>query len=143
MSTEDAVPGCAVCEMRVNGPDGSVVYADELWTVTVGADVPGWFMVIANRHGDEWLWGLSDKEAAALGPLMRDIAVAAKAEAAPQRVYLMGFGEQWEHFHFLLMSRSAATPMEFRGPNLLNHAAELADRDEALRVGERVRSRLA
>jgi hypothetical protein len=57
MSTEAAVPGCAVCDMRVNGLDGSVVYADELWTVTLGADVPGWFMVIANRHGDEWLWG--------------------------------------------------------------------------------------
>jgi hypothetical protein len=87
MGTEAAVPACAVCEMRVNGPDGSVVYADELWTVTLGADVPGWFMVIANRHRDEWLWG--------------------------------------------------------RGPHLLSHAAELADGDEALRVGERVRSRLA
>jgi diadenosine tetraphosphate (Ap4A) HIT family hydrolase len=143
MSAESTAPSCRVCEMRTGGPDGSVVYADELWTVTLGADVPGWFMVIANRHGDDWLWGLSDKEAAALGPLMRDIAAAAETEAAAESVYLMGLGERWQHFHFILMGRQASTPMEFRGPGLLGHAAELADRDEALRIGARVRSLLA
>jgi diadenosine tetraphosphate (Ap4A) HIT family hydrolase len=143
MSTEGASPGCQVCEMRTNGPVGSVIYSDELWTVTLGADVPGWFMIIANRHGDDWLWGLSDKEAAALGPLMRDVGAAAKIEAESQRVYLMGFGEQWQHFHFMLLSRAVSIAAELRGPDMLSHAAELADRDEALRIGERVRRRLA
>ena len=133
---------CHVCDLRVNAPGESLIYADDLWTVAVGFDVPGWFMVMLNRHSDEWFMGLSDQEAATLGPLMRSLGTAAVADADAERVYLMGFGEQWSHFHFMVMSRVASVSKEFRSAGLLAHAPELANRDEALRVGSKVRERL-
>jgi diadenosine tetraphosphate (Ap4A) HIT family hydrolase len=75
-----------------------VVYADELWTVILGMDVPGWFMVILNRHNNDWLWGLWDKEAASLGPLIRDIGAAVKAEATSERVYSWGSANSGKTF---------------------------------------------
>jgi len=42
-----------------------------------------------------------------MGPLMRSLGEAAVADAGAERVYLMGFGEQWSHFHFAVMSRTA------------------------------------
>jgi len=137
-------PGyCHACDLRVNGPSESIVYADDLWTVALGFDVPGWLMVVLNRHSDDWFMGLSDREAATLGPLIRSLGNAAVADAGAERVYMMGFGEQWSHFHFAVMSRAATVNPEFRGAGLLAHAPELADRDEAVRIGSKVRERLA
>jgi diadenosine tetraphosphate (Ap4A) HIT family hydrolase len=134
---------CAVCDLRVDAPDESVVFASELWTATLTQDVPGWIMVTLNRHGGDWLWGLSYEEASELGPLMQRLSAAARVEAGAERVYMMGFGEKWQHFHFMLLSRSVTTPEQLRGSGLLEHAPQLADRDEALRVGSRMRDRLA
>src|SRR5882757_2193129 len=134
---------CHVCDLRLNGPGEALIYADDLWTVAVGFDVPGWFMVMLNRHSDEWFMGLSDQEAATIGPLMRSLGEAAVADAGAERVYLMGFGEQWSHFHFAVMSRTAAVGKELRGAGLLAHASELANHDEAIRIAAKVRKRLA
>jgi hypothetical protein len=78
-----------------------------------------------------------------MGPLMQRLSAAARAEAGTECVYLMGFGEQWQHFHFMLLSRTVSSPRDHRGPALLERAPELADRDEALRVASRMRKRLA
>jgi hypothetical protein len=94
----------------------------------VARDVPGWFMVTLNRHDTDWLWGLSSREAAEMGPLMQRLSAAARAEVGAERVCLMGFGEQCQHFHFMLLSRSVTTPQEHRGTALLERAPELADR---------------
>jgi galactose-1-phosphate uridylyltransferase len=137
-------PGyCHVCDLCLNAPAEEVIYSDELWTVVVGFDVPGWFMVMLNRHSDDWFMGLSDPEAATLGPLMRSLGAAAVADADAERVYLMGFGEQWSHFHYMVMSRVATVTKESRGAALLANAPEMANRDEAVRVAARVRERLA
>ena len=133
---------CQVCDLQ-SAPGEALIYTDDLWTVAVGFDVPGWFMVMLNRHSDDWFMGLSDQEAVTLGPLMRRLGAAAVADADAERVYLMGFGEQWSHFHFMVMSRVASVSKEFRSAGLLAHAPDLANRDEALRVGSKVRERLA
>jgi diadenosine tetraphosphate (Ap4A) HIT family hydrolase len=138
----EAAP-CSICELRTTTPDESVVYTDDRWTVMLVLDVPGWFMVTANRHSDDWLWGMSEEEASTVGPLIQRLSEAARAEAGAERVYLMGFGEKMQHLHFMLLGRSESTPAELRGPGLLAHAPELADRDEAFRVGTRTRARLA
>jgi hypothetical protein len=44
----------------------------------------------------------------------------------------VGFGEQWQHFHFMLLSRLQTAPEDLRGPGLLDRAAELTDRDQTL-----------
>jgi diadenosine tetraphosphate (Ap4A) HIT family hydrolase len=141
--TENAAAHCSICELKATTPDESVVYTDDLWTVLLVLDVPGWFIVTANRHSDDWLWGMSESEASTLGPLIRRVSVAARADAAAERVHLQGFGEKMRHLHFMLLGRAESTPADFRGPGMLTHAAELADRDEAFRVGTRVRARLA
>jgi diadenosine tetraphosphate (Ap4A) HIT family hydrolase len=133
---------CAICATRETAPGESVIFASELWTATVGWDVPGWIMVMLNRHGRDWLWGLSEQEAAELGPLMQRLSAAARDAADAERVYLMGFGEQWQHFHFMLLSRPVMAPQHLRGPGLLDRAPELANRDEALRIGSAIRKRL-
>ena len=133
---------CGVCNMRESAPSESIVYADDSWTVTLGYDVPGWVVVMANRHTDDWSWGLSPLEASTMGSLIQRVSAAMKAEADVERIYIMGFGEQWQHFHFMLMSRSASTGADLRGAGMLAVAPELADPDEALRVGARIRQRL-
>ncbi|MCU1694653.1 MAG: hypothetical protein JWR34_716 [Mycobacterium sp.] len=133
---------CGVCNMRASAPSESVVYADDSWTVTLGYDVPGWVVVMTNRHTDEWSWGLSPLEAPTMGPLIQRLSVAMKAEADVERIYLMGFGELWRHFHFMLMSRSSSVGADLRGAGMLALAPDLADPDEALRVGARLRQRL-
>jgi diadenosine tetraphosphate (Ap4A) HIT family hydrolase len=141
--TKNEAAQCSICELKTATPDESVIYTDDLWTVLLVLDVPGWLMVTANRHSDDWLWGMSVQEALALGPLIQRISAAARAEAAAERVHLLGFGEKMQHLHFMLLGRSESTPADFRGPGMLAHAPELADRDEAFRVGARMRARLA
>jgi len=146
IQTQEAQPTmrrCAVCDLYLTAPSESVIFASELWTATLARDVPGWIMVVLNRHSGDWLWGLSDQEALELGPLMQRLSAAARAEAGAERVYMMGFGEQWQHFHFMLLSRSDSTPEHLRGAGLFEGAAGLADRDEALRIGSRMRKILA
>jgi len=128
--------------MRASAPSESVVYADDSWTVTLGYDVPGWVVVMTNRHTDDWLWGLSRHEASTMGSLLQRLSAAMKAEADVERIYMMGFGEQWRHFHFMLMSRSSSVGADLRGAGMLALAQDLADPDEALRVGARIRQRL-
>lgn len=134
---------CAVCDLRTASPHESVLLASKLWTATLARDVPGWIMVMLNRHNGDWLWGLSHQEAQELGPLMQRLSAAAKAEADAERIYMMGFGERSQHFHLLLLTRSADTPEHLRGPALLERARDLADPEEALRTGSRMRGRLA
>lgn len=134
---------CHVCQLRADTPEESVVFTGELWTATLAADVPGWIMIMLNRHTGDWLWGLTAEESSALGPLMQRLSEAARTEAGAERVYLMGFGENWQHFHFMLLSRPASIPEEIRGPGMLGKAPELADRPQALRVGALIRKRLA
>jgi diadenosine tetraphosphate (Ap4A) HIT family hydrolase len=134
---------CAICDLRATSAGDSVLFASELWTATLAWDVPGWIMVMLNRHENDWLWGLYEQEASELGPLMQRLSAAARHAAGAERVYLMGFGEQWQHFHFMLLSRPAAAPQQLRGPGLLEKAPELADRDKAVRIGSAMRERLA
>jgi hypothetical protein len=112
-----------------------VVYVSDLWTALLAYDVPGSILVMANGHSDDWMWSLSDHEASALGPLMQRLSAAAKAEAGAESVYIMGFGEQNRHFHFMLLTRSASMAADLRGAGLLENAPRLANRNHAFARG--------
>jgi hypothetical protein len=87
---------------------------------------------------------MSDQEASTLGSLMQRLSAAAKDEAGAECVYVMGFGEQNRHFHFMLLTRSEAMmAADLKGAGLIENAPKLANRDEAIRVGSRIRERLA
>jgi len=66
---------CAACDLYLTAPSESVIFASELWTATLTRDVPGWIMVVLNRHSDYWLWGLRD-EALRIGSRMRKMLAA-------------------------------------------------------------------
>jgi diadenosine tetraphosphate (Ap4A) HIT family hydrolase len=135
---------CQVCALHATAPRESIVYTGDQWTATLGYDVPGWILIMANRHSDDWMWGLSDQEASTLGLLIQRLSAAAKAEAGAECVYMMGFGEQNRHFHFMLLTRSESMgAADLKGPGLMENAPKLANRGEAIRVGARIRERLA
>jgi diadenosine tetraphosphate (Ap4A) HIT family hydrolase len=142
----DVAPGagsCHTCDLRTKATQETLIHVDDLWTAIQVLDVPGWIMVMANRHSGDWLWGLSGQEASTLGPLMQRLSEAARVEADAERVYFMGFGEQVQHFHFMLLSRSRSTAPEMRGAGMLEHASKLANQGQALRVAAKIRNRLA
>lgn len=135
---------CQVCALHATAPRESIVYTDDQWTATLGYDVPGWILILANRHSDDWMWGLSDQEASTLGLIIQRLSAATRAEAGAECVYMIGFGEQNRHFHFMLLTRSESMgAADLRGPGLIENAPKLANRGEAIRVGARIRERLA
>ena len=55
----------------------------------------------------------------------------------------MSFGENYPHFHFLVIARDAELPPESRGAAVLGLRIESRDLEAALTVGDRVRNALA
>lgn len=133
---------CHVCTREGQAPEDTVVYRDNQWTVST-LDVPGWLMVDANRHSEDWLWGLLEDESQSLGPLLRRLSSSLREIWNPERIYLMAFGENSTHLHFLLISRTAGVPSDWRGAVLLQHRSDLVDRDVSLSVAKQVRDQLA
>ena len=134
---------CHVCEMRNRSTPQDLIYQDDLWTATVAQDAPGWIMVQANRHGEDWLWGLTSSEAGSLGPLLKRLTRALKEVSNANRVYLQALGENSLHFHALLIPRLPDTPADWRGPTLIHHINDLADPTGCRLTAGRLRDALA
>ena len=64
--------------------------------------------------------------------MLKALSVAIRTAIPAERVYLIGLGENSLHFHCLLMPRTADTPQDWRGPQLLAHGKDLADPEQAL-----------
>jgi diadenosine tetraphosphate (Ap4A) HIT family hydrolase len=133
---------CAICHVAAQTTDETAVHSDEHFTVGTGMDVPGWLLLWTNRHEAQGLWELDDREAHALGPLLRTLAAALKEECRAERAYIMAMGEHALHFHAMVMARPEGAAPEARGPGLLSAAASLADREAAQAVAARIRTRL-
>jgi diadenosine tetraphosphate (Ap4A) HIT family hydrolase len=135
-----AAGGCLLCEMEQVTP-GAVVFRDELWAAEVapGYEVPGWFFLRVRRHA-ELLTGLDDAELSALGRRARDlVAAVAEATGAPA-TYLLHFGENYRHFHALVVARGADIPAAQRGGNILGLRPGHLDRDAAVALVPGVRA---
>ena len=123
MADEEAKPVCHVCSMRDSVAPDDVVYSDENWTAIATGGVPGWVMLLLNRHSDEWLWGLNESEAGEYGVVLRRLTAAMRTALPAEGIYLVGFGENPLHFHHLLLSRTAETPVEWRGERIAGSRA--------------------
>jgi diadenosine tetraphosphate (Ap4A) HIT family hydrolase len=105
---------CSICEEvagRITAP-GGVIYDDDLWTVahhTGPYTDPGELIVKLRRHCES-LAGLSEPEAAALGPVLRSAVGAVERVVHPERVYVASYGERVRHVHFFLLPRTTALP---------------------------------
>lgn len=133
---------CLPCDLESAEPD-HVVYRDADWSCEIaeGYDVPGWFLLRLRRHAEGWAEPTPD-ELAEFGPVAQRISAAIQAATGATGVYFMRFGENYPHFHFLVIARDADLPTDSRSAAILARRADSRDLVTSLAVGERVRSAL-
>lgn len=134
---------CLPCDLEA-AESSAIVYRDDNWSCEVaeGYDVPGWFILRLRRHAEGW-GGPTAEELAGFGPVSQKLAAAIQSATGASGVYFMSFGENYPHFHFLVIARDAELPVESRGAAILGLRATARDLDESLAVGARVRDALA
>ena len=134
-------PPCGICIGIAGTAPERVVFRAGGW-IAYALDVPGWTMVATTRHSD-WSWDLTDGEEAGLGTALARVTMAVRTACNAERTYVMGLGENYSHFHYIVIPRypddsdrviSAAVHSAMTEV----HAA-LTDSEEADRVAQSVR----
>jgi diadenosine tetraphosphate (Ap4A) HIT family hydrolase len=133
---------CLPCRLENAAPD-AVVYRDDTWACEIvdGYDVPGWYFLRLRRHAEGWA-GLSPEEAGSFGVVSQRITQTIQKATGAPTVYFMSFGENYPHFHFLVIARPEGLAAESRGAAILATRAESLDRVAALAVAADVRTSL-
>ena len=134
---------CMLCDME-SADEATVVFRDDLWAAQIapGYDVPGWFFLRARRHAER-ITGLNDEELETFGRNARDLVAAVGQATGAEATYMLMFGENYPHFHVLVIARGAEVPPEQRAGNILKLRAELMDPDAAKQLVPAVRSAYA
>jgi diadenosine tetraphosphate (Ap4A) HIT family hydrolase len=134
---------CLPCDLETADP-AAIVYRDDDWSVEIadGYEVPGWYFLRLRRHAEGWAEPTAD-ELSGFGPISKRLAIAIQSATGASNVYFLSFGENYPHFHFLVIARDADLPPESRGAAILGLRANGRDRDAALAAGDRVRGALA
>ncbi len=137
-----SVGACLPCDLE-GASEAAIVFRDEAWSCEVadGYDVPGWFFLRLRRHAEGWS-GPTAAELVDFGPLSQRVTAAIQRATGAPTVYFMSFGENFPHFHFLVIARSAELATEHRGAGILTLRAEHRDLDASLAVASRVRESL-
>ncbi len=133
---------CLPCTLE-DADAGAVVFRDDSWSCEVvdGYDAPGWYFLRLRRHAEGWA-SLTAEEAAGFGLVSQRIATAIQHVTGAPTVYFMSFGENYPHFHFLVIARPDGLSAESRGAAILGTRAENLDRAAALAVAADVRTSL-
>lgn len=118
---------CLPCDLE-SADAAATVFRDDTWSCEVAEryDAPGWFILRLRRHAEGWA-ELSADEAAGFGVVSQRIAGAIRDATAAPTVYFLSFGENYPHFHFLVIARPADLAAEHRGAGIL--ALREANRD--------------
>ncbi len=134
---------CLPCDLEHAEPP-AIVYRDDTWSVDIadGYDVPGWFILRLRRHAEGWA-GPTAEELAGFGPLSQRLAAAIQSVTGAPTVYFVSFGENFPHFHFLVIARPADLPAELKGAAILSLRTEQSDLPASVLVGADVRSALS
>jgi len=134
---------CLPCDLEEVAA-AEIIFRDDVWSCEVadGYDVPGWYILRLRRHAEGWS-GPTPEELATFGLVSQQLTAAIQAATGAPTVYFMSFGENYPHFHFLVIARDSELPAESRGAAILARRAENRDMAESLRVGEKVRSAFA
>ena len=126
--------GCYSCaqEAASGVPDREWVWADDQWRVAHAFDsaLPGWLVLLPRRHVTA-LDDLSVEEAATLGPLLRALTAALRAETGCVKTYvvLLAEAEGFAHLHLHVVPRLPDQPADRRGPRVFGYlGAAAADR---------------
>ena len=131
---------CLICSMEDTDPD-TRIFRDDLWAAEVapGYEVPGWFFLRTRRHA-EALTGLDDGEAETLGVRARDLTRAVEKATGAPAVYLLHFGENYRHFHALIIARAQDVPVALRGAAIVQRLSDGRDPAAAAELAGHVRS---
>jgi diadenosine tetraphosphate (Ap4A) HIT family hydrolase len=122
---------CLICSLE-SADEADVVFRDEHWAAEIapGHEVPGWLFLRVRRHAER-LTGLSDAEVDGFGRCARDLVGALGEVLRTSVTYLLAFGENYPHFHALIVPRDDAVPAELRGGNIMGLRATHIDPDRA------------
>ncbi|HEY0813154.1 MAG TPA: hypothetical protein VGE11_07715 [Pseudonocardia sp.] len=134
---------CLICATE-DAPEDAVVFRDDLWAAEIvpGYEVPGWVILRARRHA-ELLTGLDTPELTTLGLRARDLTAAMTEVTGAPTTYMLGFGENYRHFHLLFIARGQDIPVDRRGGEILKLRTEQVDRAAALGLVPALRSAYA
>jgi diadenosine tetraphosphate (Ap4A) HIT family hydrolase len=142
-------PTCGVCRSLSDGGSGEPVFEDGLWQVRPAdpAGVPGWMLLITQRHV-AGVAHFDDREAAAFGPALRHFERILEDVTGALRIYTAAMGESHPHFHAHMVPRYATMPLGAKAWSAFDlqravGAGEVAiDRAEVKRVAEAYRRAL-
>jgi diadenosine tetraphosphate (Ap4A) HIT family hydrolase len=134
---------CLPCDLEAADP-AAIIYRDANWSCEIadGYDVPGWYILRLRRHAEGWSEPTAE-ELADFGPISQLVANAIQSATGATGVYFMSFGENYPHFHFLVIARDTDLPLESRGAAILGRRTTDRDPETALALGARVRDSLA
>jgi diadenosine tetraphosphate (Ap4A) HIT family hydrolase len=144
--------GCSACE-EIAGhtlAPGGAIYDDGLWLLShhTGAFTDPGELILKPRRHCESLGELTDAEASALGPILKDAIATLEQVVVAERIYAVSFNERVRHVHFLLLPRTADMPrghvisdLYRRARNLLRKIGVLGNPSSSARAeaAERVR----
>ena len=82
-------------------------------------------------------------ELADFGAVSQRLATAIQSATGATGTYFLSFGENYPHFHFLVIARDTDLAPESRGAAILGLREHGRDLDASLAVGSRVRDALA
>jgi histidine triad (HIT) family protein len=114
---------CFICRKHRGLEDipGGAIYEDELvfcghsWSIADGvAPYLGGFIVEPKRHIPGWA-DLTDREAEAVGKVIRDVCKAVRMAFDAEHVYVFVVGHHIPHLHVWVIPRLPGTPREFWG----------------------------
>ncbi len=138
---------CRTCELVTRRDAGTAPLWDcilrtRFWDVAhaYNTALPGWLVLVARRHV-EAIDELSEDEAAELGHLIRQVAIALKAVTGCLKTYVIQFAEAegHTHVHFHIIPRMADQPEDRRGPKIFGYLGVA----EAERISEMEMNRIA
>ncbi len=111
-------------------PPRERVYDDGLWRVahSFNSALPGWMVVIARRHITS-LAETTPEEAAALGPLLRDLSATLARVVGAQKCYVLFLAEAegFGHVHIHVVPRRADLPADRRGAQIFGYLSQPQD----------------
>jgi diadenosine tetraphosphate (Ap4A) HIT family hydrolase len=132
--------GCRTCWLLARrdageAPDWDCILRTDAWDVVHcdSTSLLGWTVLVVRRHVAA-LADLTDDEAAALGPLVRDVSRALHALVGCEKTYVVQFAEhpQHRHVHVHLVPRPEGLADDHVGPGIFQFLGV----DEGDRVSE-------
>jgi diadenosine tetraphosphate (Ap4A) HIT family hydrolase len=138
---------CIACDTLAGRitPPGGVIFENEHWLVDHSMSprsLRGLLLLKTKRHVED-VCDLTLAESASLSDALSRTTRALRDVTAPERVYVVSFGEGMRHVHFLLLPRTAELPA---GPVLLQEMLDgqrACSDEDAADVANRVRVAIA